>query len=715
MSLYAAIFLVGWLSGVVALHGAEDDQTPSPLRTVIQAMSEKVSPLDRRSNIAVIVPDDASTIERYSGGMLRFWLQERNNQSVGPLARNVEREGSTGKCPVIGAEALKARGLHEAVVLWVESVKDAPSRLKATVCRLPDRRIVRFVEEPFLLPDALSFLDTAKPLEISSADQRWLELLRKLFPECGLSEGEKKWELAEARVLFRLQLWKAAAARYDKFLSEKPDMFFLKWVVASQLAGNGKEARQRLERVLQLQPDSGPLYALKSWLILSEGSPKDALLFVEQARLSDVAREGYYWIARYLVALEQKNAKASRQALQKAVETLPKSPFVLEKVARDYWNRAELKDAIGYYERALRFGAKGKKVLIEYAMALDASDRTKEALEVFRKAFRDNPGDAALARHLSATLKEAGRYEEAVSVLQKATQTRPDLPELRMTYAEMAASMWETEKALKAYRRAEKIGDGFARAAVGYAQILMRKREFKRAASGLRKTLKTHPGYEPARLALAEAMIGQGLFEEAESVLKKALEQADKEVPVRIALANFYRLTGEHKKSVHNAQVAVIAQESPEAYAALARSFIVSEAWDNAEITIKKALETFPGSSLVYIVASELALGQKKFEGALGLAQKVLQKRPHSPPALKLAGEIALEMERPEECVKYWLKAVELDRWDAWLEWRLAEILHRELQQKERATIHYARHAELNGEHAKKAAELVRKLSPDKN
>jgi tetratricopeptide (TPR) repeat protein len=669
------------------------------------------------SEIALVIPPEASETERYAAALARFHMVERgaSTRSTSPLDNPVPESGLPERLGEKTLWKLKREDASLALFLRISTETDS-HRLMAGLYGTPDFTRMAETEEVFHLPQDLEFMRSAKPRPLPQCDQRWLRVLRGLFPACEPPDGlEDRKAFALGRHLFRRHLWKAAARRLAAAAEARPESCLLHYAVALQLADEGKVALEKVEKAIQMKPDSGPLYALKAWLLLRAGAPDDAVLFLEQARLSDVSREGCYHLARHLMAVERGNKKNAMQALKKAVELLPRRPYVHLVAARFYWGEAQLDRATEAFRKAIEAGAEreeGANVWGEFGMALDASGKTEEAIEAFRRGFELEPGNASLARHLASLLRSTGRYDSALEVLARAARVRPQRSELFVAWGDAAAQMWRTKQAQAAYELALKAGKG-TQGRLGLARMLTRRGRLQEARQALERLLERAPHDGEARLALGEVLARQGQMKRAVEVIQQAAQDSNSEAPARIALAHLHRRAGNHQQAVHEAQIAVAAQISAAAYAALARAFIASGEYPKAETALQKGLESAGPSADLQMAAARLHAAREKPEQALKAAREALDIDPHQPPALIFAGRMQKQLGRLQECAELWTRAAELDRWNAPLEWDLAKLLHRELNQPGEATAHYARHAELGGQHAEKAQELARELSPN--
>jgi len=689
---------------------AQQEGVPT-LRAALQSVAAAVlGPVQDGRAVAVLVPDGASETGRYAAAMLAFFLREGGAEAV---------VGATPRLPEelperLGADSLitwRPRAARTVVLLQLRPAEGA-YRLAAAVYTLESGKRLAVASAECRLDAGLAFLPTARRAELEPRDSRWLTLFGHIVPACGRSAGDfgQRMARAEGEHFFRRGMWEQAVGRLSQAADGEPCLSLVRLVFALHYAGRTEDALSRVEEALRLYAGNGPLYALKGWLLLRKGAPEDALMFLEQARLSDLAHEGYYWMARHLVAVEQGDAQTAERALLKAAELLPRVPYAQLEAARYYWRQARLQQAVRFYRAALEAGASSGDVWVELGMALDASGRREEALEAFRTACRKEPDNPAAARHLAAALAAAGRGEEAVRVLKEAAARRPDRVDMLIAYADAAARMWRTAEAEEAYRLAAARDPALPRAPVGIALMMLRRRRFAKAQELLAAVLASNPDCQPARVALGRVLAAQGRLAEGVAALQEAARYPGTEAAARLVLAELYRRAGQCEQAVHQAQIVVAARADAEAYAALARAFICAGQWEKAASAVKRALESDPRAARAHLAAAELAAARQRLDDALGEAERAVQLEPYWPEGLVLAGRLCLEAGRLEDCARYWSRAADLDRWDAELQWELAELLRTRLDRPREACRYYRRHVELRGAHAEEAMRLLGQL-----
>ena len=717
--LLAVAILALCLPGQVSLalqKDAEPGTSTQPLRGALLVAARRLQagyPGDLES--AVIAPEGASVLEGYTAVMLAFFLKESGvNAGLVRAARVSPRSsGLPESIPQRRLSGFRAAGAAVAVAIEVNAADETSGTLEAAGYSLEDGASIAACRLKFELPEDLSFLAHTEPQELPAADREWLELFSRVFKPCVLGEGDAEARLpyTEGKYFFDTGLWEQAAARLGKVYGRRVDQCMTRFVFALQLAGKGSAALEHVDEALKLHPDSGPLWALKAWLVLRSGAVEDALMFLEQhAKFSDMANEGYYWLARHLVAVESGEKEIAEQALLKGADLLRSEPFAQLKAARYYWRKANLEMAVTFYWRALDVGDRSAATWTELGMALDASAEPEQALNAFRRALKIEPGNLSATRYLSSLLRSMGEYEQALEVLRESSEARPDRVELLAAYADAAAQMWRTREAQVAYEQAVSQDPQFHYGKVGLAEMLTRRRRYAEAQELLSDLLNAQPDYQPARIALGRMLADLGNIRESMEVLENAAKNADYEAPARLALAGIQCSIGYYDDAAENARLAVRSRPDAEGYAMLARAFVGLRDWENAEIAVKRALEAAPSDPVAHIAAARLAAARGEHDQAMSAVGQALKLNPYSVDALVLAGRVYLSGDSHAECAEFWARAAALDRWDAELHWELAEVLRTRLGNPHKAAEHYRRHIELGGARAGDAARMLKQL-----
>lgn len=595
------------------------------------------------------------------------------------------------------------------ILLRVSSGK-VHDRIEAALYAAADGKQKAATEAEFRFPEKLAFLHAEEQPEWDAKEREWLELFEKVLPntEPALA-AHRQLVAAEGDYFFRRAFWKQAYEALKRVTDQSLNSRFLRLVYAAQMAGERQEASALVEAALKKHPDSGFAYALKGWLAYRQQEFADALLLLEQARLNDVKHEGYYKYADALVAKSRGKKAEAENRLREAAGHLPNDSFVLLGIARFYWDEANLEEAVKFYRQAIGTGAGTAQIWSELGLALDAAGQVEQAIEAFEAAFRRAPARADIARHLSSLLERNGAYQKALDVLREAVAAAPDDGSLVAAYADAAISRWRLEEAQLAYEKALKRQPDFTYGKVRLAEILTMKRKYAEAEEALRQVLAASPPCPMAQIALGRLLTRMGRTDDAAAALTEAAASFQYETAARVALSLAYLSAGRHEEAIVSAQKAVPKGDA-EAYAVLARAFMAARDMEKALSAATSALERDARSVGAHLAMALVLSRQNKPEEALKYCEKAIKLNPYCVETLKLAGLLHLDREQFGEAARVWRKALSLDRWDAELHWRLAELLREHLKDAIRAVRHYRAHLELGGNMAEKAREWVEKL-----
>ncbi len=126
--------------------------------------------------------------------------------------------------------------------------------------------------------------------------------------------------------------------------------------------------------------------------------------------------------------------KSPRESIEKGIELAQKAlamdnsmPFAHGLLGHFYCLKREYDKAIAEGERSVALDPGGALVHLGYAMSLNYTGRSEEAIPIFIKAIRLDPlGETGNFLHLGHAYRLTGRFKEAVSEFKKALQRSPD-------------------------------------------------------------------------------------------------------------------------------------------------------------------------------------------------------------------------------------------------------------------------------------------------
>ncbi len=693
--LVGCVFLGSWAAGGTEPIGEPSSATPD-LR---QLLAELPCSLTREASDRRYVVSPAATtdhLDAYAAHMLAALLELHN----GPA--ELLAEGAPPTSEPFGSQMSscllrRLRMLAATVFVRLGATMDQGERQLTVACYdVASGALLARTHMPFHLPSDLEALVTGQGEPLAESDARWLRLLEEAFASADAAPAEPDAMLqAEASYLMGAGLWRPAAQAYQKLAGGKLCRPLMKAVFCWQLAGEWELADSLLQSTLNRHFDSAPLYALGGWVALRQNRPSDALMMVEQAQLTDMTREGLWSFARALIAVEQGDGLAAESAFRKAAALLPQKLFVLERVGLFYWNRAELQQALPYFQQAASHPQADVETLAQLAMVHEAAGQLQNALSVLRRAFGMRSNSPMVARQLASVLKRLGRHSESLDVLRRAKDANPCHPALLVAYGDGAVEMWEIEEAEQAFRQALAIAPDLPYATVRLARALHLQRQYQEAESLLTRLLAQQPEYQSARLALGRILGELGKREEAISILSAAARSSEHEVAARLAMADIYVRFRQADEAVRCAQIAVSRRPDATTYAALSAAFLSAQDADKAEETARMAISANARAPAGPIALARALRQTERLEEALEHAQRAVELAPYSVEAIELNGDVRRALGDYRQCAALWTRALDLNPWHAELHRKMAELLGMTLGESDAALRHYDRYFEL--------------------
>jgi tetratricopeptide (TPR) repeat protein len=129
--------------------------------------------------------------------------------------------------------------------------------------------------------------------------------------------------------------------------------------------------------------------------------------------------------------------------------------------------------------------------------------RNKEAIDYYEKALKIDDRDEMIFYNFAAALYNDGQYQKADSVLKKGLGINPDFELILMYLGNIARWQNRTEEAIKYYETVIRVNRKYFEAYVGISELLKDK-DVNRARTFLRTCLTINPRYRQAITALAD-------------------------------------------------------------------------------------------------------------------------------------------------------------------------------------------------------------------
>jgi tetratricopeptide (TPR) repeat protein len=205
-------------------------------------------------------------------------------------------------------------------------------------------------------------------------------------------------------------------------------------------------------------------------------------------------------------------------------------------IAREHPSEAE-----SLFVKAAGPGEAPVEFLVQYGLLLiNNAGRSAEAVGIFEKASRAEPGNREIRAYLAEALDRTRKYAEAEAIFRDLLAAKDD-PEIRLRLAHALFHEGSYGEALKLYVALEQTPEVMDR-------IAMCQQGLGKSDDAIlweRKALSAKPDWPQAMINLAVILASKGQLDEAASLLERVLELEPDNVAAR---SNLERLRGAQKK-----------------------------------------------------------------------------------------------------------------------------------------------------------------------
>jgi tetratricopeptide (TPR) repeat protein len=177
--------------------------------------------------------------------------------------------------------------------------------------------------------------------------------------------------------------------------------------------------------------------------------------------------------------------------------------------------RGEPREAIEWYERAIRARSPYPEAHNNLGVALVALGDLSESLAHYEQALRDWPGYPKAHNNLGTALARLGRIEEAVKQYEEALRLEPDYAEARENLVKLlvaGAARGDASQAALGYANAIRLKPDSAEAHNGLGMALARVGKFNEAIREFEVSVRLRPDYAEARNNLGTALSSTGNY-----------------------------------------------------------------------------------------------------------------------------------------------------------------------------------------------------------
>ncbi|MEN3001535.1 MAG: tetratricopeptide repeat protein [Armatimonadota bacterium] len=406
----------------------------------------------------------------------------------------------------------------------------------------------------------------------------YLRMLRDRFPN-----HPERFLLAGSLAMLKSD-WKQAYAEFSQAVRVRPNDFRIHYNlgIAAYQMGRKEEARQHLQRTVQLKPDyttawkalgmvyealKQPREAVRAYSEALQREPDDLPTRLKRAQLFQQIEEWENALADYqhLAKIYPKNPDAHLGAglilmrLQRYAEAKsylgralqlhhagePIYWAILTEIAYCELHLKEYGKAREHFAEVLKYNPRNGRAYEGQFRVLQAQEAEQEILPLLRRWAENLPDDPYPRLQLALIYERNQENTLAESEYKSLLQQFPHRPELRREYARFLSRSGRLEEAIQQYDLLLQQFPDEVGALLGKARLLERRQQYQEALQLYLKVLEKEPMNTPAALGAAAMYRQLGAIDEAGKLYR---QQALQPEPSELAIANAVEMYQQAKR-----------------------------------------------------------------------------------------------------------------------------------------------------------------------
>jgi len=369
-----------------------------------------------------------------------------------------------------------------------------------------------------------------------------------------------------------------ALGEYRKVLQLMPDNVQLAQKAANLLASGGmkKEAREVLEKSLELNPDSfrAFLYFSDYLLTYHAESPSDserAVALAEEAldKFPDEAAVYDHLTRMYLIGRQASKAKV---AIERALKRSSHDPIFWLKIAtiaQRVWplNTSEGQEPVllnGIYQKALDHSV--NRVSIQEAVAgfYHSSHQPEKARDLYEKIIAEHPDQLQVRKKLASVYQVLDQQDKMIETLRTVIQIDPRDAKTNRDLAEIYRKREDPDNAAHYLQQALKISKGSESEYLYLARLLHAARRPEDAVPVLERAAFYYPEEPEITFLLAVSRSRAKQYEAALTAFERTIQLGKEVQPGRLNEQFYFQYGAAAERAGHLDQAAELFRKSME-------------------------------------------------------------------------------------------------------------------------------------------------------
>jgi cellulose synthase operon protein C len=390
-------------------------------------------------------------------------------------------------------------------------------------------------------------------------------------------------------------------------------------------------ARRELARLIETHPDTTDYQLAMARLDFSHSRPKAAVdrlngIVAQGAPDDDVQR------ARLLLAEMKSQSDEPEAAAALVAEVLAADGRNADALAL----RANLRLQAGDYEGAtadLRAALNEKPQSVELhqllAKAFERQGNVDLANDNYVQAVRAANYAPAAALDYAGFLTGRGELARADTILSESLARVPNSTEVLAALGQIRLRQKDWVGAQEAAELLKKLGDRSGASGQILGAALLGQQKFDQSIETLKDAYSATPQAARPLYSLVAAYVRAGNLDEAQSFLASVLDASPDNADAHVLRGLLHALNEEPEDAAAAYNLAIERQpDNPVGYRALAKHFIAGDRIEEAEALLLRGREQAPGDLGLDLFYAGLLERKPDPEGALGVYEDMLRKRP---------------------------------------------------------------------------------------
>ena len=253
----------------------------------------------------------------------------------------------------------------------------------------------------------------------------------------------------------------------------------------------------------------------------------------------------------------------------------------------------------------------------------------KEAVKAIRRAIRLNGAEANYYANVGEMLRQQGETDAAITALRRATRLDPESAQAFNNLGVAYFDKGKYEDAVRCYRRAIEIDPAYPEPHNNLGNALTALGRTGEAREAYEKALELRPDYAEALHNMATLLGGAGDTEEAEKALRRSIELQPDKIENYRQLANLLLVGNRVQEAIEVLAEALKRDEkNVETLIALARAHLKQGTNAVAARLAREAMELDEENPEIWHVYGQCCHELDRFDEAVEYFEKALEKRP---------------------------------------------------------------------------------------